>query len=210
MMKARFTVALVLTAGLAGLVLSACSGETTSTPSASVSSAPVNREASLSNTHPFSVENQLKDWWGGPGIPVTWKVSETDNSDWDGSSRPDHAPPNGFQGLVQKPFSGVYNVDLEVNGAMFTGDSRFVLTPVVTIDGQTIDLQPIVVNAGGNLVTAGISCQAPVTGTEYRSATASLSAKTPRELLMYDVVLFCYPYDDSFKQRILIRNYQKS
>lgn len=205
-MKARFTVALVLTAGLA---LSACSGETTSTPSASVSSTAINRDAALSNTHPFSVENELKDWWGGPGIPVTWKVSETVNSDWDGNSRPDYAPPNGLQGLVQKPFSGVYNVNLEVNGAMFSGDSRFVLTPVVTIDGQAIDLQPIVVNAGGNLVTAGISCQAPGIG-DIKSATASLSAKTPRELLMYDVLLFCYSSEDSFKQRILIRNYQKS
>ena len=206
-MKARFTVALMLTTGL---VLSACSGEATSTSSGSGSSAPINREASLSYTHPFSVENQLKDWWGGNGIPITWKVSETVNSDWDGSSRPDHAPPNGFQGLVQEPFSGVYNVNLEVNAAMFSGDSRFVLTPVVTIDGQAIDLQPIVVNAGGDLVSAGISCQAPVTGTKYNSASASLSAKTPRELLMYDVVLFCYPHEDSFKQRILIRNYQKS
>ena len=206
-MKARFTVALMLTTGL---VLSACSGEATSTSSGSGSGAPINREASLSYTHPFSVENQLKDWWGGNGIPITWKVSETVNSDWDGSSRPDHAPPNGFQGLVQEPFSGVYNVNLEVNAAMFSGDSRFVLTPVVTIDGQAIDLQPIVVNAGGDLVSAGISCQAPVTGTKYNSASASLSAKTPRELLMYDVVLFCYPHEDSFKQRILIRNYQKS
>lgn len=205
-MKARFTFALVLAAGL---VLSACSGEATSTPSASGSSEPINREAALSNTHPFSVENELKDWWGGQGIPVTWKVSETVKSDWDGNSRPDHAPPNGLQGLVQKPFSGVYNVNLEVNGAMFSGDSRFVLTPVVTIDGQAIDLQPIVVKAGGNLVTAGISCQAPGIG-DINSATASLSAKTPRELLMYDVLLFCYSSEDSFKQRIVIRNYQRS
>lgn len=208
-MKARFTVALVLTVSLAGLVLSACSGEATSTSSASGLSAPTNREASLSYTHPFSVENELKDWWGGQGIPVTWKVSETVKSDWDGNSRPDHAPPNGLQGLVQKPFSGVYNVNLEVNGAMFSGDSRFVLTPVVTIDGQAIDLEPIVVKAGGNLVTAGISCQAPGIG-DINSATASLSVKTPRELLMYDVLLFCYSSEDSFKQRIVIRNYQKS
>lgn len=206
-MKARFSVALMLTTGL---VLSACSGEATSISSASGSSAPINREASLSYTHPFSVENELKDWWGGNGIPITWKVSETVNSDWDGNSRPDHAPPNGFQGLVQEPFSGAYNVNLEVNAALFSGDSRFVLTPVVTIDGQAIDLQPIVVKAGGDLVSAGISCQAPVTGTKYNSATASLSAKTPRELLMYDVVLFCYPHEDSFKQRIVIRNYQRS
>lgn len=209
-MRARFTVVVGLAAVLAGLVLSACSGGVTSTSGESGSSAPINRAASESYTHPFSVENQLKDWWGGTGIPITWKVSETVKSHWDGISRPDHAPPNGFQGLVQEPFSGVYNVNLEVNGALFSGDSRFVLTPVVTIDGQAIDLQPIVVNAGGDLVTAGISCQAPVTGSKYNSAMASLSAKTPRELLMYDVLMFCYPHEESFKQRILIRNYQKS
>lgn len=209
-MRARFTVVVGLAAVLAGLALSACGGEATSTPGASVSSTPISREASSSETLPFSVENQLKDWWGGTGIPITWKVSQTVNSDWDGNSRPDHAPPNGFQGLVQEPFSGVYNANLEINFASIAGTSRFVLTPVVTIDGQAIDLQPIVVNAGGDLVTAGISCQAPVTGSKYNSATASLSAKTPRELLMYDVLLFCYGSEDSFKGRILIRNYQKS
>jgi len=206
MMNARFTVALVLTAGLA---LSACRGETTSTPSASVSSTPISREASRSETLPFSVENQLKDWWGGTGIPITWKVSETVNSDWDGNSRPDHAPPNGFQGLVQEPFSGVYNANLEINFVSVAGTSRFVLTPVVTIDGQAIDLQPIVVIAGAQLISADASCQAPGIG-QINAATASLSAKTPRELLMYDVLLFCYSSEDSFKQRILIRNYQKS
>lgn len=205
-MKPRFTVALVLTAGLA---LSACSGETTSTPSASVSSTPISREASSSETLPFSVENQLKDWWGGPGIPITWKVSETVNSDWDGNSRPDHAPPDGLQGLVQEPFSGVYNANLEFNSASIAGTSRFVLTPVVTIDGQAIDLQPIVVIAGTQLISADARCQAPGIG-QIKSATASLSAKTPRELLMYDVLLFCYSSSDSFKGRILIRNYQKS
>lgn len=205
-MKPRFTVALVL---IAGLALSACGGEATSTPGASVSSTPISREASRSETLPFSVENQLKDWWGGTGIPITWKVSQTVNSDWDGNSRPDHAPPNGFQGLVQEPFSGVYNANLEINFASIAGTSRFVLTPVVTIDGQAIDLQPIVVIAGAQLISADTSCQAPPTG-RINSATASLSAKTPRELLMYDVLLFCYGSEDSFKGRILIRNYQKS
>ena len=194
----------------ATFALSACGGGATSAPGESGSSTPVSREASRSETLPFSVENQLKDWWGGTGIPITWKVSETVNSDWDGNSRPDHAPPNGLQGLVQEPFSGVYNANLEINFASIAGTSRFVLTPVVTIDGQAIDLQPIVVIAGAQLISADTSCQAPVTGTNYNSATASLSAKTPRELLMYDVVLFCYPHEDSFKQRIVIRNYKKS
>jgi hypothetical protein len=193
----------------ASFALSACGGGATSAPGESGSSTPISREASRSETLPFSVENQLKDWWGGTGIPITWKVSETVNSDWDGNSRPDHAPPNGFQGLVQEPFSGVYNANLEINFASIAGTSRFVLTPVVTIDGQAIDLQPIVVIAGAQLISADASCQAPGIG-QINSATASLSAKTPRELLMYDVLLFCYSSKDSFKGRILIRNYQKS
>jgi hypothetical protein len=93
---------------------------------------------------------------------VTWKVNETVESDWDGVSRPNAAPPHGFQGLLQEPFSGPYNVNLEVNASMFSGDSRSVLTPVISIDGQAIDLQPFVVKSGGNLVTAGSSCQMPM------------------------------------------------
>ena len=204
-MKARFTVALVLTAGLA---LSACSGETTSTPSASVSSTAINREASSSMTRTISLENQLKDWWGGQGIPITWKVSETDNSQWDGNSRPDHAPPDGLQGLVQEPFSGPYKDSLEVNVKYFKEFMRsyFVLTPVITIDGQAIELEPTEVYIGREqkLDTAGY-----VTRPHCKSgdlATASLSKKTPRGLLMYDVVMSC----DSQSQQILIRNYQKS
>jgi hypothetical protein len=204
-MKARFTVALMLTAGLA---LSACSGETTSTSSASGSSALGKREAASSFTNPFSVENQLKDWWAGQGITVTWKVSETDNSDWDGNSRPDHAPPNGLQGLVQETFSGPYNVNLESNGARFSHNSRFVLTPVITIDGQAIDLQPIIAFSGETLATADSSCR--MTTGSSNSSTASLSEKTPKGLLMYDVVLNCSPKGPSPGQFILIRNYQKS
>lgn len=198
-MKARFTAALVLTAGLA---LSACGGEATSTPSELASSAPISREASRDFYSEFSVENQIKDWWGGNGLPITWKVSETDNNDWASDKRPDHAPPKGLQGLVQEPFSGVYNVRMEENGIDFYGSHRFVLTPAVTIDDQVIDLQSIVVKAGKNLVSAGTVCQVP-----GPSAIVSLSAKTPRGLLMYDVVLTC---PDPGSQQVLIRNYRKS
>lgn len=202
MKKAKFTVAVVLSASIA---LSACSGETASTPSASGSSTPISREAA-SYTTPFSVENQLKDWWGGEGIPITWKVSETVNADWDGDRRPDHAPPKGFQGLVQEPFSGPFAVNIEWNGMVFTYGSRFVLTPVITIDGQTIDLLPIVAKPGEKLVAAGSSCKM-IQG-EWTTSTASMSAKTPRGLLTYDVVLTCNNPTDH--QKILIRNYQKS
>lgn len=160
-------------------------------------------------TRVMSLENQLKDWWGGPGISITWKVSETENSMWDGNSRPDHAPPDGLQGLVQEPFSGPYKDSLEVNAQYFKEYMRsyFVLTPVINIDGQAIELEPTEVNIGREqkLATAGYAtrdgdCQSG------ESLTASLSKNTPRGLLMYDVVMSC----DSQSETILIRNYQKS
>lgn len=204
-MKARFTFALVLASGL---VLSACSGEATSTPDTSESSTAISREASSSMTRVMSLENQLKDWWGGPGISITWKVSETVNSGWDGNSRPDHSPPDGLQGLVQEPFSGPYKDSLEVNAKYFKEYMRsyFVLTPMITIDGQAIDLEPTEVYIGREqkLETAGYVTRPHCQSGE--SSTASLSKKTPRGLLMYDVVMSC----DSQSQQILIRNYQKS
>lgn len=157
-------------------------------------------------TRVMSLENQLKDWWGGPGISITWKVSETENSMWDGNSRPDHAPPDGLQGLVQEPFSGPYKDSLEANAQSWKYmSSYFVLTPVINIDGQAIELEPTEVNIGREqkLATAGFECKTTRYG---ESVTASLSKNTPRGLLMYDVVMSC----DSQSETILIRNYQKS
>lgn len=207
MMKAKITVAIVLALS-ASLALSACSGETTSTSSASASGTPISREAASSFTNPFSVENQLKDWWGGSGIPITWKVSETVKADWDGNSRPDHAPPNGFQGLVQEPFSGPYQVGLETVRSFFAGSQSFVITPVITIDSQTIDLQPIVVSFSEyekKLSTTGVGC---VTY-DSPSQIVPLTGKTPRGILAYDVVLDCGWSLIEDALRILIRNYQK-
>ena len=160
-------------------------------------------------TRVMSLENQLKDWWGGPGIPITWKVSGTVNKDWDGNSRPDHAPPDGFQGLVQEPFSGPYKDSLELNFLFFStlNQSYFVLTPVITIDGQAIELEPTEVYMGDSqkLATAGYATRGGDCG-YAESLTASLSKNTPRGLLMYDVVISC----NIQGQQILIRNYQKS
>ena len=158
-------------------------------------------------TRTISVDNELKDWWGGTGIPITWKVSATANDEWDGNSRPDHAPPDGLQGLVLEPFSGPYEVPLEVNVKYFKEYMRsyFVLTPVITIDGQAVELEPTEVYIGREqqLDTAGFGCNLNRSWTV--SSTASLSKKTPRGLLMYDVVMSCGNYGS----QILIRNYQK-
>ena len=194
----------------ASLALSACGGGATSAPGESGSSTPISRQAAESTTRVMSLENQLKDWWGGPGISITWKVSGTVNKEWDGNSRPDHAPPDGFQGLVQEPFSGPYKDSLEMNYKLLNpsiNQSYFVLTPVINIDGQAIELEPTKVKIGATqtLATAGYAtsggdCE------DGESLTASLSKNTPRGLLMYDVVMSC-----EFKvQQILIRNYQKS
>jgi hypothetical protein len=89
-------------------------------------------------TRKITVANELNDWWGGTGIPIAWKVSETVNEQWDANSRPDHAPPDGLQGLVQEPFSSPYTVPLEVNIRYFKKYMRsyFVLTPPFTMEGQ--------------------------------------------------------------------------
>lgn len=43
------------------------------------------------------LENRVGDWWGGNGVPITWKVTEVDSFDWDGTSRPD----NPLQGRLE-------------------------------------------------------------------------------------------------------------
>ena len=203
-MKLGFVTAIAITAALA---LSACSDESVSMPSSSESSTEVVRNAKTTSTHPFAVENQLKDWWGGDGIPITWKVSETENVYWDGVSRPDAEPPHGFQGLEQAPFSGSYQSPLEWN--LRESGVRFVLTPAVTIDGQSIELEPIRVRLRGIgdnywvMDTAGfiIGC----TARAERTFT-SLSKQTPRGLLVYDVDMVC---SSTRVAEVIIRNYQK-
>ena len=211
-MRARFAITMVMTLGLA---LAACGSGGSSSPSTSTSGSLPAREAGISLTQPLVVENQLNDWWGGNGIPITWKVSEVDTFDWDGVSRPDAAPPHGFQGLVQQTGSGPYRVPLELASPTNVGKgSRFVLTPTVTIDSQGIDLPPIVfkTHSTNQLAMAGVACQYPFDDTGAiipggGSAVASLSQRTPRGLLMYDVVMTCQT--GRVPWTILVRNYQK-
>ena len=83
--------------------------------------------------------------------------------------------------------------------------SYFVLTPMITIDSQALDLEPteVYIDREQELETAGYvtrpHCQS------RGSSTASLSKKTPRGLLINDGVMS----SDSESQQILIRNYQK-
>ena len=174
------------------LVLSACSGDTASIPSSSESSTEVARNASSSATTQVAVENQLRAWWSGDGIPITWKVSETDNYYWDGASRPDHAPPNGLQGLEQAAFSGFYRTGLEINLNAY--EVTFVLTPTITIDGQIIDLQPVrFATTSGNATwfMSGAEISRQCWKGMKPKITEYLMQKTPRGLLGYYLELAC-------------------
>ena len=207
-MKLGFVTAIAITTSLA---LSACSGESVSMPSSSESSTAIERNAAPRGTIPVAVENQLKDWWGADGIPITWKVSEVDNFDWEGNKRPDHAPPNGFQGLVQNSFAGSYQALLQAN--TISTKTRFVLTPVASIENESVDLAPIVFfGTNSTISAAGIVCRSSsgIDGARGSGGTvvvtASLSQGTSRGLLMYDVVMDCTSSDTL---SAVIRNYQK-
>lgn len=92
----------------------------------------------------ISLENQLTLPNGDP-VTITWRVSNTENKYWDGNSRPDHNPPDGVEGLVQKSGEGPYQVRLEANSnAVYGPEMQFTLTPVVTSKGSdSVNLQSI-------------------------------------------------------------------
>ena len=166
------------------------------------------------------VENRLQDWWGGDGIPITWRVSETQNRVWDGASRPDHAPSKGLQGLVQNADSGEYRVRLEVNTS-YSGRKSFVLTPVASVDGEQVGLSPITFEyrndsnpeyefddrRGWNLSSGGRVCNFDVP-VKDQTQVQSFTYGTPRGELRYEVVLKC-PLVWKGPAEVLIRNYQR-
>ena len=204
-MKPGFVTAIAITAALA---LSACSGEEVSTSSSTSSSSPISRSAGLSFPYWLTVDNQVKDWWGGDGISITWKVSEVDSSNWDGVSRPNAAPPHGFQGLEQKSMSDPQRVRMQMDGAAKPG-ARFVLTPLTTIDGEVLELAPITLKISGgeaNMSAAGVPCRSSAQGSGG-SATASFSKKTPRGLFMYSIDMACEFNADGWS--LLVRNYKR-
>ncbi len=151
----------------------------------------------------IEVENRLKLADGTP-IPITWKVSDTENKYWDGNGRPDHAPPAGLQGLVQNPTDDPYRVRLEVNSNYVSGQAFFTLTPVARIQNMDIPLAPM--NFGSNLLyvcekrrrsgdcdsgysvplwQAGAKATTGWTLACYSQPRATFTAQTPRGLLTY-------------------------
>jgi hypothetical protein len=89
----------------------------------------------------ITLANKLTAADGTP-MPITWRVTDTQNKFWDGSSRPDHTPPQGLQGLVQDSGSGDYTVRTEVaDQGLFASDKpNFTLTPVIEVAGQQVAL----------------------------------------------------------------------
>lgn len=48
-------------------------------------------------------ETKYIEWRNRLDVPITFAVSETDSYDWEGSSRPDHAYPDGVNGYTLPP-----------------------------------------------------------------------------------------------------------
>lgn len=162
--------------------------------------------AECSFTRHFGLRSELKNWWDGGSLPVTWEVTWTENKYWDGSSRADHAPPEGFQGLTQNAGEGDYTRRLELSGrcSNFGSESEvgtgantlFKMRPVVTIDGQRIPLAETPfhnsyldgwsVTQIFPFITVNGKSQAFGCGEPY-----IWSEKTPRGRLYYEFVLEC-------------------
>lgn len=208
---------LLITMGLA-VLLTACSTQTDTngeTPLSATtnSGSPEETNRQAGSTAVFlTLENNIRDWWGGAGVPITWKVTEVDSYDWDGGSRPDNPPPQGLQGLVQQSLSGPVATRLEQNRPTSHVDPRFVLTPIADIEGKAIPLAPITVDrltrdrGGWQLMNADQKCG--FTRPSPRTVVTSWTEKTPKGLLAYDLVLDCIP-EDRGGSKITIRNYQK-
>jgi hypothetical protein len=153
----------------------------------------VSSQALQGSTKTFvQLENTLALSDGTP-LPVTWKVSATQNKFWDGSSRPDHAPPQGIQGLVQDSGAPPYRVRLEVaDQALFSSDNpNFTLTPTVTLNGKEIALEPwtMVFDAGNKWGMVFYNGTPQVTNGCRTSQV--LSASDAQEAVQYQVVGTC-------------------
>lgn len=197
----------------AALLLGACGG------TADRAAAPVESDLSAVNVQGsvgtfVSVENQLTPSWARGGISITWRVTNTQNKYWESQSRPDSAPPKGFESLVQTPGSGEYRVRLDVNS--FATNPSFVLTPVASVDGQEFSLSPITfefvntssVQRPGGSRGAGWWMRNDDRKCDFTSAdqalTQSWTERTPKGLLAYDVVLTCPDFVQGPSQ-VLIR-----
>lgn len=187
-------VALSLTAVLAG-----CSSENSALPERAAQAPDEDMAESAdqmvgsSQRTMISVDNQLALPDGSPA-KVTWRVTGTQNSFWDGSSRPDHAPPQGFQGLVQEAGSGPYRARAEVSDNSFTKRPVFYLTPSVIVDEQAVELEPLL------LVYGSVGWEMALQNeTVYGCGTSpEFTAQTSSGELTYQVIGKCPSLEPSF------------
>lgn len=178
--------------------------------------------ASCSQTVYMKTRSELRDWWSGSSLPITWKSKVERNSDFDGVTRPDHKPPQGYQGLVQTVESGTHTQPVEYSatcvyppieggGGFGAGDRRTIqLTPTVTIDGQTIELSTI---QYANADTGSPRPYYTVNGQQkyYECGeTMTYYYKTPRGDLQYSEYLEC-TNNNSFNYNpvMVIKNYSR-
>lgn len=126
---------------------------------------------------------------------------------WDGSSRPDHVPPNGLAGLLQDAPS-TYTTRLEVNQSLGAPLARFDLTPVITVDGQAIELFPLQVFNFGPSVTWAIKSVGASDFENFCTAdpvSRQFFEKTPRGYLEYHYDVRC-----GNPASILVRNLSRN
>lgn len=142
----------------------------------------------------ISLDNQVTLPDGSP-TTMTWRVTKTENKFWDGASRPDHVPPQGFEGLVQVAGSGPYQARAEVNDTEFSlTKPNFTLTPTIDVDGETIALEPLLVIYGYNGWELVLENQ-----TVYGCGKSSqFEAQTPRGQLSYEIAGTCRSLQPKF------------
>lgn len=145
----------------------------------------------------LTLDNKLTLADGTP-VTITWRVSNTENKFWDGTSRPDSNPPQGLQGLVQTSDSGPYKVRLEVNTSLFWDNPNFTLTPTAEVDGQQISLEPwLLIDMGGQLqmFLGGSNLDNNI---DACRTTPSFSTSTPKGELRYQITGKCADPTSSF------------
>ena len=145
----------------------------------------------------LTLDNKLTLADGTP-VTITWRVSNTENKFWDGTSRPDNKPPQGLQGLVQTSGSGPYKVRLEVNTSLFWDNPNFTLTPTAEVDGQQISLEPwLLIDMGGQLqmFLGGSNLDNNI---DACRTTPSFSTSTPKGELRYQITGKCADPTSSF------------
>ena len=204
-MKLRALAAITLAAALTSAAGCATSGDRSASSFEDATDSTV-VGAECSYTRHFGLRSELKNWWDGGSLPVTWEVTWTENKYWDGSSRADHAPPEGFQGLTQNAGEGDYTPRLELSGrcSNFGSESEvgtgantlFKMRPVVTIDGLRIPLAetPFHNSYLGGWSTTQIFPFITVNGKSQAFGCGEpniWSEKTPRGMLYYEFVLEC-------------------